>query len=52
LYLAGMVSPGFLIKKRQVLATAFCHKSDQVVDNPYVGCDVCHPLTIKISVSE
>jgi len=50
--LSGKVSPAFLFKKRQVLATAFCHKSDQVVDNPYVGCDVCHPLTINISVSE
>jgi hypothetical protein len=50
--LTGKVSPAFLIKKRQVQVTAFCHKSDRVVDNPYVGCDICHPITMKISVPE
>jgi hypothetical protein len=50
--LSGHVSPGFLFVKRRVKISAFCHKSNQVVDKPHIGCDSCHPLVIKIGKPE
>jgi hypothetical protein len=50
--LSGKVTPGFVITKRRVHIKAFCNKSNQVVDKPHIGCDICHPLTIQISKPE
>jgi hypothetical protein len=47
--LIGRVSPAFIFKKRRVHIKAYCHKSNQVVEKPHIGCDVCHPLSIQIS---
>jgi hypothetical protein len=46
--LTGRVSPGFLVIKRRVQVSAFCSKSSQVVEKPHVGCDICHPLVVKV----
>lgn len=46
--LTGQVSSGLRKAKRRVKISAFCHKSNQVVEKPHIGCDVCHPLVIQI----
>lgn len=34
----------FLILKPRVRVTAYCHKTDQEVDEPHIGCGECHQL--------
>jgi hypothetical protein len=42
--LSGEISSGFLGIGRKVKVTAYCTKSHKVVEDPYVGCDQCHPI--------
>jgi hypothetical protein len=42
--LSGEISAGFLGIGRKVKVTAYCTKSHQEVEDPYVGCDQCHPI--------
>ncbi|MGB8252380.1 MAG: hypothetical protein WCF08_04140 [Anaerolineaceae bacterium] len=46
--LIGKVSPGVLHLNRHVIVQAYCRQSDKVVDEPYVGCGICHPLPIDL----
>lgn len=42
--LSGEIKAGFLGVGRKVKITAYCTKSLQEVEDPYVGCDQCHPI--------
>jgi hypothetical protein len=44
LTLSGSVKRGFLGLKSQVKVTAFCTRSQSVVEKPEIGCGICHPL--------
>jgi hypothetical protein len=42
--LSGEISSGFLGIGRKVKVSAYCTKSHSEVEDPYVGCDQCHPI--------
>jgi hypothetical protein len=42
--LSGEVKPGFLGLNKKVSVSAYCTKSHQDVEDPYVGCSECHPI--------
>ena len=42
--LKGIIYRPFFIFKKRVRVTAFCHKSNQDVAEPHVGCGQCHSL--------
>jgi len=42
--LEGHVERSVLGLVRRVKVSAFCKLSQQIVDEPYVGCGQCHPL--------
>ncbi len=42
--LSGEISSGFLGIGRKVKVAAYCTKTHKVVEDPYVGCDQCHPI--------
>lgn len=46
--LEATVDKGFLGLKKHVKVTAFCTLSKKVVDEPYVGCGICHPMDIHL----
>jgi hypothetical protein len=35
---------GFSLKKRRLIVTAYCTKSNKVVDVPQIGCGICHTV--------
>ncbi|MCD6400763.1 MAG: hypothetical protein J7L73_02430 [Anaerolineales bacterium] len=42
--LTGKIVKPFFILKARVEISAFCNKTKQVVDKPYIGCGECHSL--------
>lgn len=42
--LSGEISSGLLGMGRKVKVTAYCTKSHKEVEDPYIGCDQCHPI--------
>lgn len=44
--LRTQIKPGFLGRFRQILITAYCSKKGGVVEDPMVGCGICHPLPV------
>jgi hypothetical protein len=47
--LSGEIKSGFLGIGQKVKITAYCTKTHQVVENPYVGCSECHPILDKFT---
>jgi hypothetical protein len=47
--LTARVSPGILRLNRHVKIQAYCRQSDRNVDEPHVGCGICHPLPIDFN---
>jgi hypothetical protein len=47
--LTAKVSPGILRLNRHVKIQAYCRQSDRNVDEPHVGCGICHPLPIDFN---
>ena len=43
--LKGNVSSGFLGFGRSMKITAFCEKSKSQVNEPHIGCGLCHPIS-------
>ena len=48
LTLTAKVSPGVLGLGRRVAVQAYCQKAGKAVDEPHVGCGICHPLPIDL----
>jgi hypothetical protein len=44
LTLSASIKKGAIKVKRQVKVTAFCTRSQMVVDTPEIGCGICHPI--------
>jgi hypothetical protein len=42
--LSGEIKSGFLGIGQKVKISAYCTKSHQVVEDPFVGCSECHPI--------
>jgi hypothetical protein len=42
--LSGEIIKGFFGLKQKVKISAYCTKTHQSVENPYVGCSECHPI--------
>jgi hypothetical protein len=42
--LSGEIKPGLLGFFKKVNVTAYCTKTHQDVENPYLGCNECHPI--------
>ncbi len=41
--LYASIKRNFPFLKRQVVVRAYCHKSQQEVNDPHIGCGQCHP---------
>ena len=42
--LSGDIKKGFLGFNQKVKISAYCTKTHQEVEDPYVGCSECHPI--------
>jgi hypothetical protein len=45
--LRGEVHAGWLGLRKQVRAFAYCRRANRAVENPYVGCGICHADVLR-----
>jgi hypothetical protein len=43
--LKGNLSAGFLGLGKSMKITAFCEKSKSQINEPQIGCGLCHPIS-------
>jgi hypothetical protein len=42
--LSGAIKSSLFGLKKRVVVSAYCTKTHQDVENPYLGCSECHPI--------
>ena len=50
--LTAKVSPGVFRLGRHVVVQAYCHKAGKAVEEPHIGCGICHPLPDGMEILE